>query len=262
MVAYQLLTEDDYANLPDGDEECFLQLEATCRRNLNRHFDQLGRDDSAEPLWESYIAVVLSAANECGIEGVSDDYSGDIHERFSVFRSNIDAVITRLRLRGRRQGGRHSVQLTTKTRAQIEIQVSHLRHMIEDSNLPKHRKKVLLEKLDELSQEIANNRRISFARVLAILAPVAAVIGGSVGVAANLTTIAADSPNAVTNILALISQDKETEDNARLRLEAPPKALPAPPSSKPTLSAPGGYGSSGGWDKHKGSPDLDDDIPF
>jgi uncharacterized protein (UPF0147 family) len=262
MNDYQLLTEDDYANFPAGDEECFLELEATCRRNLHREFDRLDRGENAEPLWESYISIVSSAAAECGIEGVSDAGKGETYDRFREFRSNVDAAVTRLRLRGRHQGGRHSVQLTTKTRAQIEIQVSHLRHMIEDSNLPKHRKKALLEKLDELSQEIANNRRLSFARVMAILAPVAFMLGGTVGLAANLTTIAADSPNAVTNILALISQDKETEDNARLRLEAPPKALPAPPSSKPTLSAPGGYGSSGGWGRHKAPPDLDDDIPF
>jgi hypothetical protein len=236
MSEYLLITATDYESLPaEDDEESFLALEAICRRNLERlssgqSISQIGS------LRESYMAIVFNAASECGISDLTYSRTGNVNDRFAQFVTDVDGLVARLRLRGRRRSGPYSVQLTTNTRTKIEHQVSRLRRMIEESDLPESRKRALLAKLDELSQEIANSRRVSFGKILACLGPVLAAVAG-------LTTISADGPNAVSNIITLISKDKETEDNALQRLAPPPKALPAPlPPPEPAH--------------------LDDDIPF
>ncbi|MBV9251084.1 MAG: hypothetical protein JO320_21035 [Alphaproteobacteria bacterium] len=80
-----------------------------------------------------------------------------------------------------------------------------------------------------------------------------------VGMAA-ATTVAAEGPAAVTNIMKLIATDKESEDAARLRLAPPQKALPAP-SKKSVMAATRSSGKGPSWDAPKGG-DLDDEIPF
>ena len=71
------------------------------------------------------------------------------------------------------------------------------------------------------------------------------------------TTIAAEGPVAVNNIMKLLAADKETEDAARLRLAPPQKALPMPPAKTAVPASGGGLS----WDAPRGG-DLDDEIPF
>ena len=65
------------------------------------------------------------------------------------------------------------------------------------------------------------NRRLGYDKTMAILSAVLVGLG-------SLTTIAAEGPAAVTNIMKLIAIDKESEEAAALRLAPPQKALPAP----------------------------------
>jgi hypothetical protein len=96
----------------------------------------------------------------------------------------------------------------------------------------------LLAKLDELSVELSQTR-VSFAKVMAILA--------IVGVGVTQTTgFLADAPEAITAIASLLGADKVAEEAEARRLGPPPRprSLPAPPSG---TSPP--------------SP-LDEEIPF
>lgn len=253
----QLITNADYNNLPDDDEECFVALEEICRRNFDRLFDELDPKADAEPLWDTYVSVVHNAAIECGVQGLSITNSGKPYERFCLFQSDVDGLITRLRLRSRRRSNPYSVQLAPNTRTKIEHHLNLLRDAIENSHLSEKLKNRLLKKLEELRTELGN-RRLSFAKVMSVLAVITGV-----------TTIGADGPEAlnnittgVTSIMRLINKDKETEEDAVRRLAPPPKALPAPSAftseSKPNKHKDGG---SSGWNQEAASS-IDDDIPF
>lgn len=90
--------------------------------------------------------------------------------------------------------------------------------------------------------------RVSFGKIMAALALATATFAG-------VTTIAADGPQAIQNILRLIGVEKLTEEEAVRRLTPPPRLLEAP---KPVKKAePLRVVSRGGY-----SADLDDDIPF
>jgi hypothetical protein len=82
------------------------------------------------------------------------------------------------------------------------------------------RKSGLDTKLDDFVAELASHR-LSFGKTMALLSAVL------MGLAA-ATTIAAEGPAAVNNIMKLIATDKDSEEQARLRLDSPRKALPAP----------------------------------
>jgi hypothetical protein len=144
------------------------------------------------------------------------------------------------------------VLLTGNTKTKIEFHLTRLRAEISDSKLPDPRKQALNEKLDELRKELENPRD-GYGKTMAIRS---AVLLGLGGIAA-ATTVAAEGPLAVTKIMKLIAQDKETEEAAAARLAPPPKALPAP-EKKPVIR-PKPAGPS--WDAPVSNA-LDDEIPF
>jgi hypothetical protein len=39
-MAYELISDEDYALLPDDDEQCFIRFDAICRHNMTRMIDQ------------------------------------------------------------------------------------------------------------------------------------------------------------------------------------------------------------------------------
>lgn len=254
----QLITREDYANLPEDDEECFLAIEEICRRNMDSVINELSREENPGPIWASYMSIVSTAALQCGIHDLSihPSITNDF-ERLQKFQEALDVVTTRLHFRNRRRSGPESVQLALNTRPKIEHHVMLLRMAIEKSQLSNERKERLLNKLDELLEEL-NNRRLRFGRTMAILGTV--LVG--------VTSVGADGPETVTNITAgitsimrLIGKDKETEEDAVRRLTPPPMALPAPSDPTPEpLSSKRKFGGSFDWDQK--AADIDDHIPF
>lgn len=105
------------------------------------------------------------------------------------------------------------------------------------------------------------NRRLGYGKTMALLTSV--IVGMSA-----MTTVAADGPTAITNIMKLIGLDKQSEDAAALRLAPPQKALPAPPAkpaaperTPPVRKTPIATRGAPSWDAPPAS-DLDDEIPF
>jgi hypothetical protein len=199
------------------------------------------------------MAAVSAVADECGIPNLEvsppPDYDA-FYDVFNPFQLAVQGEIARIRVR-RRGIQPYSVQLAPNTKTKIEFHMGHIRSAINTSNLSDDRKRTLNDKLDELVAELAN-RRLGYGKTMAVLSAML------VGMAA-ATTVAAEGPAAVTNIMKLISIDKESEDSARLRLAPPQKALPAP--SKKTMVTAIRSGGNPSWDAPTGG-DLDDDIPF
>jgi hypothetical protein len=253
---YDLITEEDYANLPDDKEHCFVAFEAIYRRNMNQMINEDTRPEFDRSIQLQYVSAVRAVAEECGITGLPN---GPIRETqffddFSNFSIAVQGEIARIRVRRRGSRDPYSVLLSASTRTKIEHYISRLRDTIETSELPDDRKKALGEKLDQLMAEL-QNQRVGYGKIMAVLSAVL------VGVA-SVTTIGAEGPAAVNHIMKLIATDKETEDAAALRLAPPQKALPAPPA--PPVKTVTAYRARGGpsWDAPRPAPDLDEEIPF
>lgn len=246
-MSYELISDEEYANLPDEDDPCFVEFESICRRNMTR---MIGEDTSNEfdrVVREQYMAAVSAVAQACHISNVAYDPDGpsNFNEVFGRFSLAVQGEVARIRIRSRGMRHPYSVLLTGSTRTKIEHYVSRIRDTVERSDLDHDRKKRLQSRLDQLAAELSSPR-LSFAKTMGILAAVVATTASSV-------TIAADGQSAIAHIMQLIGQDKETEEAAAQRLAPPPKALPAPavkaPAAKPQPT----------WEV-KG--DLDDEIPF
>jgi hypothetical protein len=248
---FELISAEEFDNLPEDDEQCFVEFEAICRRNMTQMINSDTRGDFDRAMQAQYMAAVSSVGLECGLTSLSVSIpaqnDNSFPHEFSSFLLSVQGEVARIRIRGRRSRNSLSVQLTDNTRTKIEHYVSRLRETIDKSDLSEARKRALRGKLDELVDELGN-RRLNLGKTMAVLSMVLVGLGSA-------TTIAADGPSAITHIMRLIGADKESEDTAVSRLAPPQKSLPAPPkqqpvrvNARPATSQP--------------LTNLDDEIPF
>lgn len=246
-MSYELISDEEYASLPDEDDRCFVEFESICRRNMTRIIGEDTSNELDRVVREQYMAAVSAVAEACQISNVAYDPTagGNYYETFGKFSLAVQGEVARIRIRSRGERHPYSVLLTGSTRTKIEHYVSRIRDTVERSDLDSDRKKRLQSRLDQLAAELGSPR-LSFAKTMGILAAVLATTASSV-------TIAADGQSAVAHIIQLIGHDKETEDAAALRLTPPPKALPAPPAKTPSAV------QQPTW---QAAAELDDEIPF
>jgi hypothetical protein len=245
-MRYELISDEEYDSLPEDKEQYFAAFESICRRNMTNFISQDTSQDFDRMVHAQYMAAVSAVAEECDIPNLSVGQigRGNIDEEYNAFLLSVQKEVAKIRVRERRSR-QHSVHLSEKNRAIIRIQVDRLRTAIDQSDLTPDDKQKLYRHLRDFEDEL-NKARLSFSKAMLTLSVVLAAIGGVGG----MTTIAADGPNAIANIIQLIGIDKESEDAAALRLSAPLKALPAP-EPKPAAKRPPAP-----------PQDLDDDIPF
>jgi hypothetical protein len=243
---FELISAEEFNSLPEDDEQCFVEFEAICRRNMTQMMDEEQRpSDFYASVRGHYMAAVYSVAHQCGIPNIPDPHVSEQHEVwefYSRFALAVHGEVARIRIQNRRTLGRLSVQLTDNTRTKIQHYVGRLRDTIQNSDLPDAKKSALRTKLNELEDELGQ-RRLSFGKTMVLLSAVVAGLSGA-------TTIAADGPTAITHIMRLVWADKESEDAALSRLAPPPKALPAPPRAAPAAKP----AAKPSW--------QDDEIPF
>ena len=72
-MSYELISEEEYANLPDDDDRCFVEFENICRRNMTRMVDENTSGDFDRAVREQYMAAVAAVARECSIPNVEYD---------------------------------------------------------------------------------------------------------------------------------------------------------------------------------------------
>jgi hypothetical protein len=251
---FELISPSEFDDLPHDDEQCFVEFESICRRNMTRMINEDTNGNFDRAIQAQYMASVASVALECGLKhlyvdlpATSDD---NFYEEFSKFSLAVQGEVARIRIRGRKSRNSVSVQLTDNTRTKIEHYIVRLRDIIDKSDLAAARKSAMHGKLNELTQEL-EKQRLNLGKTMAVLSVVLVTLAAA-------TTIAAEGPSAVTHIMELIGADKESEDAAVSRLAPPPKALPAPPQKapqKPSAIQPRRPALSQ-------TAELDDDIPF
>jgi hypothetical protein len=249
-MSYELISEEEYDGLPfDDPERCFVEFENIVRGNMTRMIDENRSNDFDQAVREQYMATVAAVAAECNIPNIQFDVSSreDFWPEFTNFSLAVQGEVARIRIRTLGRQRPFSVQLTTNTRTTIEHYISRIRETVQTSELDPSRKKRIDEKLDQLAAELKTSR-MSFGKSMAILAAVLATMGSTV-------TIAAEGRNAVSQIIRLIGEDKETEDAAAQRLAPPPRALPAPLEKQRPVDVKPRSGLAQ-------AADIDDDIPF
>ncbi|RUU29509.1 hypothetical protein [Mesorhizobium sp. M6A.T.Ce.TU.016.01.1.1] len=241
---YEVISAQEFATLPDDPEEKFVALEEICRRNMNVMINDDSNANFDRLISTQYMTVIAAAAQEFGIEGLEYPYNMENPwQELGNFMLKAGGITTRFRLRASRRNPDTSVRLASKTRGRIEQQIQKLRNIVQESDLSTDHQKALLRKLDELSVELSQPR-LSFAKVMAILAVVSVGVTGATG-------FLAEAPQAIVTITSLIGGDKEAEDAEDARLGPPPaqRALPSPPQKLPS---PERFGRS----------NVDDEIPF
>lgn len=194
-MSYELISEQEYANLPDEDDQCFVQFESICQRNMMRMIDENTSNDFDQAVRQQYMAAVAAVASECNIPNIEFELNncGNIYEIFGQFSLAVQGEVARIRIRSRGMRHPYSVLLTSSTRTKIEHYVSRIRDTIERSDLDADRKERLRKRLDQLGAELGATR-LSFAKTMGVLAAVLATVGSSV-------TIAAEGQNAVAHIM-------------------------------------------------------------
>lgn len=258
----QLVTGDDYNDLPEDDEQCFAAFEAKIRANMTEKLDNEDRSgEYYHSIKSQYMASVYSVALECGINTLPAprfDNNAKFYETYHSFELAVQGEVARILVRGRRMVNATSVQLLDNTKTIIRHHVSRLRDAIIAADLPPDRKEALNRRLDELV-EILEKRRLNLGKTMLVLGYVVAGLAGA-------TTIASEGPAAITHVQSVVTAimkevgaDKMSEDTAALRLALPPKALPAPPPAPAQVVVTRAKNPS--WDAPK-DIDPDDEIPF
>ncbi len=215
-MSHDLISDDDYDNLPDSPDEQFIAIESICRRNMAKLITEQTPGTYDNMVRLSYMSTVFAAAEELGFNSLFPFQNANTPiEAFDDFLLSANSLVTRLRIRRAGKKSSTSVQLANKTRGLIELQIRRLHEIIANSDLPAERKKVLKSKLDDLLSEVSSPR-VSFGKVMAILAHIGVGVGLSTG-------FLADAPEAITTITKLIGVDKEAEDQEVRRLGPPPK---------------------------------------
>lgn len=254
---YSLLDLDDYEQAPAEPHRKFAVLEWAARRRMNEIMDRTESGDLAVELRNQYMNLVIAMADALGIPGVTYP-EGDFRQEWQehqAFTRDVQGVIARIMLNNELVAGAHSVQLATATKAKIEGQLTILRGMIENSDMPAARRTKLIAQLDDFAAEL-NRPRLNYTAVAVVATAFLASIQG-------ITSTLADAPNAyqtVGTILKWVGQNKDAEDRERERLGTPTPMLAAPTKPSPARSAPAATKTPS--PTQEWADDLDDDKPF
>jgi hypothetical protein len=136
-MSYELISEEEYASLPDEDDQCFVEFENICRRNMTRMIDENSTRDFDQAVREQYIAAVSAVAQECHIPNVEYSLTSgrQFDDIFSNFSLAVQGEVARIRIRSRGMRHPYSVLLTGNTRSKIEHYISRIRCTVEASDL-------------------------------------------------------------------------------------------------------------------------------
>jgi hypothetical protein len=245
MSEYDLIPEEAYEASPQESNDKFAFLVRIAQTNLARLLDQSNSNDFSSEIRSQFISIIGGIADALGIEGlpaIGNDLAD--YNQYQLFQVFLAGLVAKVRLQGQLVPRPFSVEIGRITKAKIQQEIDQLRRSIDASELTDAKKSALRDKLDELQTEL-EKKRLSFAHTMAIAASIMTIVGGG-------TAALASAPKAaetVMTIIRLVGEDKEKEEQERLRLSPPLKALP-------NYSKPAARLGPLPFD------DLDDDIPF
>jgi hypothetical protein len=227
MSTHDFLPDDVFHDLPSDPGEKFLALYDIATERYKKEIEGK-REETKDSITIAYMAQISVIARELGLGTIPRAMTSPVIEgEWQNFRSAISAIKTKHRLRASATIDSSSVSLGRVTKFRIEQEIERLRQLISDADLPEKKKKSLYSKLDELVEEL-HRQRLSFAKLAAVAAAIAGVLGGSTATLAN----GPEAIEVIGRILHWVGEEKAAEDEEQLLLSGPPKALP-PPAEEP-----------------------------
>jgi hypothetical protein len=235
-----MITDEEFAQLPEEPELAFVEFERKMRDRLRR--GELQAEEAfgpSEPHQREYISQVLAAARALEIARLSDaEIPLSYHQNSDVFKNfllDVDGVLTEIRLRYTVRIKQTTVSLNESAKSKIHHHIGQIRTAIEAAGLPIDKRDSLYAKLNHFVQEVDRSRT-------GLQSGMAVFIAICDGIGQGFTKLE-PARKWFDPIAALMGRAKDAEDSRRLALSGPPesKRLAAPPTD---------------------SDDLDDEIPF
>lgn len=234
--------ENLYAELPGDPEKAFLILEQRYRDECTQKINSAHANEQINIFFVDYIAQVLGAIKELGLETKFDAEVPRIRDvdynTYLEFGKDVLYYRTMLEIRHGRRNQTFSVQFDTATKRKIRHHLTQVRDIVEKLEINQNKKDELLIKIGALEQEVDRNRT-RFETYAALVIESAGVLGDAV-----------DELEPIRKWLDTIGRviwgAKKEEDTKQLPPPAEHKRIEAPGAPEPPPK----------------SDNLDDDIPF
>ena len=228
----ELITEEDYSELPEEAAHKWIVLEKTAKARLDRALQSVAVDETREQerLMLHYMSLISALAKKYGVEGVliSSETSTQLaYDKFIMSVVTARAVIWAT-APATYEFGR--VALPKDVRSAILGLTHQIELDIEKLDVPDYRKVILHKCLENFRQEI-NQPKTRVGAALNHLSQVAGVVG--ISIATSVTTLA-QFPDAYSTILQLLGAEQANavnssgqfiEEERKLLLPAPPKLI-------------------------------------
>lgn len=247
-VAY--LTNDDYENLPEDDQEAFTVLATLSHSRLQ----QTETDTHGNLTWVAvmdYMNEVTALAEQLGIEGIhySADYD-QYHSEYSRFARSVEYRLAQIRIQRARRNRKSSISISGPGRERIQHYLERLKAEVHDADIPDKRKRALLDRIADFEVELAK-KRFNLAAAMTVVAMVLAM-------SADSSDLFKDAPSLVNSIAEALGREKVEDDQALERVRLSYEPLKAIPDLRQPERSPAPNGEFGG-----GFPDdFADDVPF
>ncbi len=243
------MADEAYTDLPEEDEQAFMQLEKKFRAEMNEELNEAEqRQVNNDTAYLSYINRTVAAAKTLHL-GILQDFEIPSHrvnlwDAYQEFNTIVEHYMVQIQIaHGRRVRG-YSVRLDPSTKSKIRHYLEKIREIVDRLEVPLPKKEALSARITALSDEVDRDRT-RFDAYAGLALEMAATVGE---VAQRLNPVR----KFLDSIAGLLGYAKQAED-ARPSLPAPHERKRLTPPRKERLPAP----------EPPRQPDLlDDDIPF
>lgn len=248
-----MVENDPYDDLPDDPEQAFLKLEAHFRGGCERAVYEAGENERTDVYYVSYIARVLAAIQELGLQtafqrSVPSIKDVDYHT-YLDFSKDVEHYTTMLKIRNSRRSKGLSVRFDAATKSAIRHLLEQIKQVVDSAELDDRKREALYARIRDLEHEV-NRDRTSFGVFGALVIEAC----GIVGEAANKMKPAI---SMIERIGKAFSQAKSQEE-ASAALPPPAKRIEPPKSDEVSPPELGRAAAK----KRGCADDLDADIPF
>jgi hypothetical protein len=174
---------DPFHELPDDPELAFLQLEAHFRAECERRIELAGDRERTDVIYVDYIAQVLAAITELGLEANFREKVPNIEDvdynTYLNFNKDVKHFRTILEIRHQRRAQGYSVQFDNAAKTKIKHHLDQLQELFQKLEIEERKREDLFASLNELRSEVDRNRT-HYDRLAAFTIETAGVVGDAV----------------------------------------------------------------------------------
>lgn len=137
------MTDDIFQNLPEDPELAFVKLVEHFDRELDEKVQRSEERSDTSIFTLDYMNQVIAAANELGIDILSDyelPAEGNVWQAYGEFSRRVKNIVLRINIRNSRAVREFSVELDSAAKAKIHSYIGAIRTLIEREHVEERRK--------------------------------------------------------------------------------------------------------------------------